>query len=467
MTASQRVLALADRVDDRLAARRGDPPGWDRATGPGPVASAWAVLKAAALLAATPALVPLVGTVAARNTARTRRLSAGYAAIVDDVLAGRPAPPGWDRVVRLPASGRYFIASDLHRYVRGSFDWPGGQDTKALYLAALGHYADTGHTLVEAGDVEDFWLVGGSTYAAAYDALRTLAFARGRRGRALLAEVHAEHLRRVVANNGAIYDLIQDRYHAEGRYVRLIGNHDDAFADPEVAAALRAVHPGLEVADFVAFDGPDGGVGVLTHGHHTDSWNGPGWSGLGRFGTSVASTIADLPVVGTELGVPAPGATDTFLGGRHESVLTPVNRWFGANRELYSVDEVLLFDAFRRQWGSGTAGGDLDGGPFLLLGHTHLPLSWPVAPGSTDGWRNYLNLGSGIHDGLVTGVEWDGTDDPARPVVRLVAWHWADRAGDDGTTPAAAVVASHGGRDVARRVTSRTPPARTLDLEPR
>ena len=52
--------------------------------------------------------------------------------------------------------------------------------------------------------------------------------------------------------------------------------------------------------------------------------------------------MLDAPLVDNP-GMPAPSETETLLTGRLPDVLTRVNRWLGANLDLYSVDEVLLF----------------------------------------------------------------------------------------------------------------------------
>ncbi len=85
------------------------------------------------------------------------------------------------------------------------------------------------------------------------------------------------------------------------------------------------------------------------------------------------------------------------------------------------MDEVLLFQACRQRWGQ-PADTDLDGGPWLILGHTHIPLAAPRHPSGAGRWTRYVNCGSGITHRLVSGVEWDGSDDPLRPEVSLVGW---------------------------------------------
>jgi hypothetical protein len=96
------------------------------------------------------------------------------------------------------------------------------------------------------------------------------------------------------------------------------------------------------------------------------------------------------------------------------------------------MDEVLLFESFRRRWPDAT---DEDGGdPLLVLGHTHLPLAAPTVPGTGERWWRYRNAGSGVVPRTVTAVEWDGPASLAagRPVSRLVAWCYRDDLPDGG-----------------------------------
>ena len=57
---------------------------------------------------------------------------------------------------------------------------------------------------------------------------------------------------------------------------------------------------------------------------------------------------------------------------------------------------------------------------------------------------------------MVTGVEWDGTDDADRPHVRIVAWHPLD-AGAEPDDARTVVVGETGGRPVARTVLRAVP----------
>jgi hypothetical protein len=336
------------------------------------------------------------------------------------------------------------MSSDLHRFVRGANDWPGRQGTKQLYEAALDHYAGAGWSLVENGDVEDFWLVGGSTYGAAYDGARLAAGVLARMdGGRLRRHVAGEHLRRVVANNEGIYERIADRFHRHGRYHRLVGNHDDCYLDDEMLHHLRSVLPGLDVHDLLVLDRPGGAAGVVAHGHHTDTWNTPRRSGLGRLGTWTGSAVNDTTLVSSSPGLPTPGQTSALLDVERVGRLTEVDTRTGTNG-LYTLDEEGLFRSFRERYGSG--------GPYLILGHTHLPLASPLGASSdVDRWDRYVNSGCGVLHEMVTGVEWDGGDDPDRPDVRVVAWHLVDE-GAGAADPRTVVVGEVDGRRVARTV---------------
>lgn len=426
---------------------------------PGPVAAAWGFAKLAAAAIAAPVAVPLAAALAARNTAHMHRLTERYPELVARALAGEPVPP-LERVGHIPAGAPAVISSDLHRCVAGTVDWPAESGTGDLYAALLDHYAVRDWHLVENGDVEDHWLVGGSTYGVVYDLARTVAeLLPGATGRAARASVYGEHLARIVTHNGPIYRRIQEGFHVHGRYHRVIGNHDDAYGEADVAEHLRVVHPGLEVLDGVVLVAAAGPPGVVTHGHHTDPWNAAGSSLLGRLTTSLGCALSDAPIPVGMPGKPTASASEALLGGEQQNLLTEVDPRFGANAGMYSLDEVELFGAFRQRWPGGAAG---QPEPWLVLGHTHLPLREPrVPPGTaraTPAWERYVNGGSGVGVGVVTVVEWEPTSDgPAQ--VRLVAW-FHPRAGSDddvvGTDPA--------GRPVARRVLGPSADRGTLEF---
>lgn len=417
---------------------------------------ALAVAKLALVGAATPVLVPGVTMLAASATLRTTRRTAVHADAVASLLEGAPAADPFSVVGRLPVAARLVVTSDLHRCVPGRTDWPGRQGTDRLYEALLDVYGQEAWHLVEAGDVEDFWMVGGSRWGAVYDVARLGGALLPRSWRpAVRARLYGEHLRRIVAHNDGIYDRIDRGFHLHGRYHRLVGNHDDVYRHHEVAEQLRLHHPGLALLDALVVGDPGQPQAFVAHGHHTDAWNAPDLAFLGRLGTWMGCTLADLPLLGFEAGLPDERWRTRLLRGAHPDVLTVVSRWFGANRELYSMDEVQLFESFRRRWPELTEEGG--GDPVLVLGHTHLPLVAPGVPSSNERWWRYLNVGSGVVPRMVTAVEWDGPATLASGTAqaRLVAWVYADDLPDDVDAVVEVVGEDRVGRAVARLELSR------------
>jgi UDP-2,3-diacylglucosamine pyrophosphatase LpxH len=400
---SFRSLArLADRVDVGRAP-------------PGPVAGTWAAVKLLGLSGTLPATFLVYGAVAAHNTRLVDRLLPNYAELLARVLANE-LPEGV-AVERRDGAGRFVITSDLHRCHAGHSDWPARQGSDRVYEAMLDHYADGDWTLVENGDVEDLWLAGGSTYGVVYELARLAAVALPERQRtAVLTEVYEEHLRRVVANNRPIYDRIAE-FAQRDAYVRIVGNHDDVWRRSYGRRAL-ADQLGQSVVDHLVLTGPDAPVALVTHGHQTDAWNGPGRDRIGKLFASWGSALHDLPVLPTAPGMPPPSATVALLGGRAPNQLLAMLPLIGADLDAQSLDEVKLCQALRdtpvgRVW--------------LVLGHTHVPLKRPTdatAPPNASPAR-YINSGAGILHRAVTAIEWDGSrsGEHGEPSLGLVAWH--------------------------------------------
>lgn len=395
---------------------------------------AWGAARLLVIAPLSPLVAAAMAVEALRATAWTARLIERFPATIDTLLRGgsgeQPDLPGRAlRVARRPAGRRYVITSDLHRCIEGRLDWPRAQHSDGLLAAALAHYADEGWTLVENGDVEDLWLTGGSAYGVAYDVGRMVANLLPRAARdEVLPHLYGDHLDRIVDNNRDVYRLIVDGFGPE-RYVRLVGNHDDALLDERVVDRLRRHLPEVEVCDVLVLDGDAGPAGAVLHGHQTDAWNLPGRDFLGKFCTWLATALVDAPLVRATPGMPDVEESATLLGGRLHDRLTSVGRRIGVTLDFYSLDEVRLLDSWRRWFGGGPGPGTT-AGPVLVLGHTHLPLVDPLVPdvdpsAPRASWANYLNSGCGVLWEAVTCVEWDGTDDPDDPVLRLVLWRFA------------------------------------------
>lgn len=416
------LLDGAGRLADGLDHARGVPvEPLPRVPRPGAPATLWAMTKAAASVAGLPVTLPALAVLARRAQqialARIERFPDQLIALAE----GRVGPLPGSRVRRVSSDRRIVITSDLHRCIPGRLDWPARQQTKDLYRRALEHYADDDWTLLENGDVEDFWMVGGSTWGAVYDVARLAGAAAGPFADEPRRELVKEHLDRIVENNAALYRLIHEGFGADDRYLRTMGNHDDVYLDPALAAHLASHLPGTEVLDAVvlgrpdrdAADGVEGVEAVVMHGHLTDAWNGPGLAALGRAVTWWATGLDDLPLPGARDDLPAEFTPAKVLGGGRNRLIS-VDPRFGGNRRGDSLDEVRLFARL-----ADTS--PEDGWPWLLFGHTHFPVLRPLDPAGTA--VRYANSGSGVLHGGVTALEWD-PEDPDR--VRLVLWHRSD-----------------------------------------
>lgn len=410
------IGALADRIDsgasdpaDPLTALRPAP-------GPGPVARAWAVTKTGATVATLPAALPVSTVAALRSQREALRRIRVFPEQLRAICEDRPGPLPVRSVGRLPASGRYVVTSDLHRCIPGRLDWPARQGTKDLYRAVLAGYAEDGWSVIENGDVEDFWMVGGSTWGACYDAGRLAAGFAGPLADSTRRELLGDHLDRIVANNADLYHVLGELAR-DGRYHRTVGNHDDVLADRALVERLAEHLPGVSAPDAIvlARSGPprvETTAAVIMHGHLTDAWNGPGLATLGRATTWLATSIDDLPIAAGLDGLPGEPATAALLAGRGENRLISVDARFGGNRRFDSLDEERLFDRL-----AVTA--PESGWPWLVFGHTHFPMLRPLdASGRT---VRYANSGCGVLPGAFTALEWDGgREDPLRLVLHHV-----------------------------------------------
>lgn len=395
--------------------------------GPGAPAAAWAATKAAVGLAASPLTVPALTLAALRttriNAERIERFPEHLLALAHD---REPPLPG-TRTLRRPSNERYLITSDLHRCISGRLDWPGRQGVKDLYLAVLEDYAQRGWHLIENGDVEDFWMVGGSTWGAVYDLAYLTGGAVGPGRVDARRRILTEHLDRIVDNNAAIYAMLRDAFCSTGRYHRTMGNHDDVFEDPHLVEHLGRHLPGVEVADTILLSRPDtdattgidGVAGIVAHGHLTDSWNGHGYAVLGRYVTWLATGLEDLPGVRKVDALPDEAALERLLGGRARNRLIRVDSRYGGNRRFDSLDEELLFASMADHEARPP-----QGWPWLVYGHTHFPMLWPLNAAGEP--VRYANSGCGVLEGAFSALEWDDSD--AEHPLRLIVW----RATDDG-----------------------------------
>lgn len=203
---------------------------------------------------------------------------------------------------------RLILFSDLHRGARNGAD--DFARCEPVYAAALAHYAAKGHILALLGDAEELW----------------------EERPAAVMQAHRATLE------------TEARFHREGRYLRIWGNHDDEWQYPAaVAEHLRPLFrdPPLQVHEGLRLRINDGqeelGHLFLVHGHQGDSLSSTFLALSRLFVRYVWRPLQRLTGIS-----PNTPATDWFLRAKH-------------NLAMY-------------RWAEGQSG------LALIAGHTHLPV---------------------------------------------------------------------------------------------
>ncbi len=392
--------------------------------------AAWGALKLIAAVAGLLATWPAFLAAAFICNLIAENYGHEYGTVIEAVLRGDKRYQEMFRIVRLPARRNYVIVSDIHRWANNDEQEAGFlHDSRELFDRVMEHYGIEEWALIENGDVEDYWLRGGGLYGVAYD-VASMMPGPVLDGKVLdggLATAAQFHLGKIMRTHASTYARLKALFHNKQRYFRTVGNHDDVNSRPEMQAVLRRMFPGLQVADYIVLQEPNGrGAAAIAHGHQTDAWNYGACSFLGRTTTSLASGLRDLPFIPSSLGVPDKTVSDALWNSGGMDLLDQVGP-FGADPDLGSLDEVALFESCRRIWGG--AGPDIAKGPWLLLGHTHVPLWKPANPETNGVWRRYVNSGCCVFSRMITTIEWVYQDGMAEPEVRLVAWRWAKDVG--------------------------------------
>ena len=319
------------------------------------------------------------------------------------------------KVAFLPQDRGYVVFSDHHMFVAGDeLDRFRQIGNNALYVAVLGTYAGKDYTLVENGDVEDLWMkertISGSLFDVVTDAL-------GWPFGDMLADEY-EHTRirsqalGIFANNIDVYGMIRECFQDQGRYVRLLGNHDDAWGDADYLPGLQSMYPGLEVYDYGLVG--DYGSGepaygnspkaIVAHGHQFDAWNN---SACRSAGAAVTETVSGIPALAA--GVTTKADWEAALAG------------LGFQNELgdsaFTIDEVEFNETYEKDFRQYPIP------PQFVLGHTHSPLKDPQIPGwmYKDRWnfKEYTNEGTaGRWEQFIWCAEIIGG------AVRLYGWTW-------------------------------------------
>jgi len=133
---------------------------------------------------------------------------------------------------------KWILFSDLHKGAKNGAD--DFRHCEGHYVTALDHYFKEGFSLCVMGDAEELW---------------------------------EEFPRTVIRNNDASF-AAESRFHHEGRYLRLWGNHDEIWEDPRTVRKLLQPLYGkrtLDVSEAILLDVMEGdeslGRILLIHGH--------------------------------------------------------------------------------------------------------------------------------------------------------------------------------------------------------
>lgn len=413
---NEALAAAVDWVHDALP----DPVQWilDEA-----VPFVWATRKLLAALVLLIAMWPLALAAVLVCQQIATVYGKEYGNVLEQILKGNPRYAEMHSIRRLPSNGKYFLFSDFHLYTEGTSNAVAFQETMPLYLAALQYYATQNYHLIENGDIEDYWLRGGSLYGFFYDIASALPspYLDKTYNEAQVLAAAKFHLHAIVDQNKPLYTMIRSAFYDQHRYTRTVGNHDDVYSHPKMVEALQHFYPSIQVHEYVVFDHDGKGIAVIAHGHQTDAWDMEGCSFLGKPVTSLGSAVRDVSFGEWK---PAVSGEDTMKKiwdfGTFPNTMDELSPWLGVNTDLGNLDEVRLFRAMKKKHWTGPH----DWVPYVFLSHTHVPLAAPVSPHGDGRWWKYTNSGCGMFKRMITGIEWDGTQDPANPVVRLVAWRY-------------------------------------------
>ncbi len=317
-------------------------------------------------------------------------------------------------VERRPSNQQYVVFSDVHMFVAHDLDFFNGNGNSQIYHHALNHYAAAGYTLIENGDVEDFWMRDNQALGAistVSDQLPWPYYADAFREQAIRTQ-HQSHAFQMFLNNANTYALIRKEFHDKNRYVRTIGNHDDAWDDAANMEIMDLIYPGIVVNDYCTLDGTNGEANVvLAHGHQSDIFNMPMCAWAGKAAANAASRLYELSFGEANFfWRPKDEWEDEFEGNGFDNELVERNII-----KFVSFDEVGLYKDLEDIYGNSSTQ------PFLILSHTHnvrdesgVP-DWMYTNEWT--WKHYANTGTaGMWEQIVTGLEVNW------PSVKAVAW---------------------------------------------
>jgi hypothetical protein len=323
------------------------------------------------------------------------------------------------KVTLLSDQQKYVVFSDHHLFVAGDpldrFRQIGNHE---LYQAVLAFYYVAGYTLVENGDVEDLWMREATVGEALLDeATDVLGWPYGD---AIEQEHENYRIRsqavKIFVNNQDVYQTIRNLYHDRGRFVRLLGNHDDAWRDSDYVSGLQLVYPGIEVFDYALIGNystqtPTYGNSpkvIIAHGHQLDAWNN---SICRAAGAAITEAVSGIPSL----------AASVKERSEWEAELKGLGFPNELSESIASIDELEFYETIEDDFSNYAHV------PQFILGHTHSPLEDPQIPDWM--YRNEWNFTEYTNDGTAGRWEqfiWCATVENGS--VGLHGWTW----GSDG-----------------------------------
>jgi len=363
---------------------------------------------------------------------------------------------GHRRIKRAPVAARYVVFSDHHLTHDGHrHDFFRSSGNLALYVALLQAYRDRGYTVIEDGDVEDLVVFDPALERAEVNARRSVSLRELRTRR--LATRLAQLDRTLTCPGNQPLIRMWRELAAEGRLLRVSGNHDYDLQRPAFWKRVSAELPGLERPfDYVLLDDAARQPKiVVAHGHQFDPNTAPPLAP--RYGETISECLgawfqgpdrhwsAQLPadgpaawgggarpfrnnLVNTKVG------TDHGWAGVFEEVFQRNIAWeyfeHGALQAILSevatgerffkfrhLDEERLRDALIDAFPDPTTR------PILVLGHSHEPRLRARHAGTGEAFPHYVNTASaGLFQNLIWGVELNAGEP------RVVSWRRDEHA---------------------------------------
>jgi hypothetical protein len=280
----------------------------------------------------------------------------------------------------LPISGKYVIFSDLHMC---ALPWPEDRYdyfyyNRGLYTDILNHYLEKGYTLIENGDIEDYW-----GYLSVAENVAEITHMNG-----LECEWLDEWWQNTIEDYKGHY-VLRKQFHEKGRYVRIRGNHDNLWhCEDMLNKYLRSEVPDLEVYETALI----GDKYMVLHGHQVDKYNRDSTFGIGYNLSYLGITAESLEIFGYNL--------DFDIYGKKK----PEEGWKGDppnQNHLYSytvdkgnttgmtANSEKYADLSEKVFGKGMS---------IVAGHVHGPKFQPNG-------SNTYNTGCGVYEGVIYGVE--------------------------------------------------------------